>query len=83
MSFEFMYDGEWYKYECGCIKMQRGDDFYVYFCPVSTRLNDKLKDLSIDECQTIMEAIVHGYIYGHAAGQQAKVREFKRVFDID
>lgn len=83
MSFEFIYGGEWYKYEDGYIKQQRGVDFYIYFCPVLDDLNDKLKDLPIDQCQVIMEAIVHGYFHGHASGQKYKIREVKRVLDID
>ena len=83
MSFEFMYGGEWYKYEDGHINQERGTDFYVYFCPVLNDIKDTLKDLSIDQCQHIMEAIVHGYFHGHAAGQRYKINEVKRVLDIN
>ena len=83
MSFEFMYGDTWYKYEDGHIKKKYGFDFYDFFCPVHVDLHDKLKDLSVDQCQTIMEAVLHGYFYGVGEGKKEKIQEFKRVFKID
>ena len=82
-SFEFMYGAAWYKYEDGHIKKKSSFDFYDYFCPVHIDISNKLKDLSIDQCESIMEAILHGYLYGFAQGKKEKIKEFKRVFQID
>lgn len=83
MTFEFMYDNNWYKYENGRIKKKCCFDFYDYFCPVLTDLNDKLNDLSADQCKSIMEAILHSYFYGIGEGKKEKILEFKRVFQLD
>lgn len=83
MTFEFMYGDTWYKYEYGRIKKKCGFDLWDYFCQVHVDLSDKLNDLSVDQCQTIMEAILHGYFYGVGEGKKAKIQEFKRVFQID
>ena len=44
-SFEFMYGGEWYKYEKGYIMKKNCIDSYDYFCPVLVDLDDKLDEL--------------------------------------
>ena len=82
MTFEFRYGDTWYKYEDGHIKKQCGLDFYDYFCPVLIDLSDKIQDFSADQLKSIMEAIIHGYYHGHAAGQKHKIQEFKRIFKI-
>jgi hypothetical protein len=78
-----MYGDTWYKYEYGRISKKCSFDLWDYFCPVHVDLSDKLNDLSVDQCQTIMEAILHGYFYGVGEGKKAKIQEFKRVFQID
>lgn len=83
MTFDFMYRDAWYTYEDGHIKKKRGFDFCDFFCPVHIDLHNKLKDLSVDQCQSIMEAILHGYFYGVGEGKKAKIQEFKRVFKLD
>lgn len=83
MTFEFMYGGEWYKYEDGYIKKEYGTDFYVRFCPVQSELTDIIESIDIEHLRIIMAAIVHGYFHGEAAGQKHKIQEFKRVFNID
>ncbi len=82
-TFEFMYRDSWYKYEDGHIKKKYGFDYYDYFCPVYVDLSDKLKDLADDQCQTIMEAILHAYFYGIVEGKKEKIREFKKVLALD
>jgi hypothetical protein len=83
MTFEFMYSGECYKYEDGSIRQPRGNGFSVFICPVSSDLKNKLNDLSADQLQSIMVAILHGYFHGFDTGRRDKIKEFKRVFDID
>ena len=83
MSFEFMYGTEWYKYEDRHIKKKRGFDYYEYFCPVHVDLNNNLEGLSTDQLKNIMEAILHSYFYGIGEGKKEKIKEFKRVFNID
>ena len=83
MSFEFMYSGEYYKYENGWLYQQRGSDFYIPFCPVLIDLNNKLQDFSAAQLLIIMKAILHGYFHGEATGQKHKIQEFKRVFALD
>lgn len=78
-----MYGDAWYKYEDGHIKKKYGFDSYALFCPVHIGMHDKLKDLSADQCKSIMEAILHGYFYGVGEGKKEKIQEFKRVFKID
>ena len=82
-SFEFMCGATWYKCENGRINKKNSFGSYDYFCPVNVDVDNKLKDLSIDQCESIMKAILHGYLYGFAEGKKEKIKEFKRVFQID
>ena len=82
-SFEFVYGATWYKYENGRINKKNCFGSYDYFCPVHVDIHNQLKDLSIDQCKSIMKAILHGYICGIAEGKQEKIKEFKRVLQID
>lgn len=82
-SFEFMYGGEWYKYENGYILKKHGFDFYDHFCPVLVDLNNKLDGLTADQLHSIMGAILHGYFTGFARGREDKIREIKRVLKLD
>ena len=83
MTFDFTYGGLQYKYEDGWIHEHRGSNFYIKVCPVLAELKDNLDDFTLDQRVTVMRAILHGYFHGDAAGQREKIREFKRVFDID
>ena len=84
MSFEFMYAGKWYKYDQGWIQQRQGSsDFYIKICPVNYYLHDKLDSLSADQLKSIMEAILHGYYHGFTAGRRDKIKEVKRVLDLD
>lgn len=83
MTFEFMYNNNCYKYKNDHIEKRHGSDFWYYFCPVHVDLNNKLNDLSVDQCKSIMEAIVHSYFYGVGEGEKEKILEFKRVFQLD
>jgi hypothetical protein len=83
MSFEFNYDGDWYKYENGYIKKQYGLSYYDFLCPVPAGLKGVLEDLSVAQCQSIMEAILHVYFFGIQDGKLEKINEFKRVLNIN
>ena len=78
-----LYGDSWYRYEGGHIKKRLSFDCYDYFCPVCVDLSDKIDSFSDDQLKSIMEAILHGYFYGVGEGKKEKIREFKRVFDID
>ena len=80
---EFMYRDTWYKYEDGHIKKRYGLTHYDYFCPVFVDLSDNIDSFSDDQLKTIMETILHGYFYGVGEGKKEKVREVKRVLNID
>lgn len=82
-SFEFMYGGEWYKYENGYIMNKHGFDFYDYFCPVLADLNDKLDVLTADQLHSVMGAIIHGYMTGFARCREDKIREIKHVLKLN
>ena len=71
------------RYEDGWIQEHRGADFYNNVCPVLVDLKEQLESLSLEQLEIVMRAIIHGYFHGNAAGQREKIREFKRVFDID
>lgn len=81
MSFEFMYGDFWYQYvqgwiyKCGRYKEQ--------VCPVLRELQDTLPDFSADQRSKIMGAILHSYFNGHDVGKKEKIKEFKRVFNLD
>lgn len=83
MSFEFMYCDTWYKYENGYIYRQNCFGHYGKLTPVMQELTHSLEDYSLDQKQTIMCAILHGFTCGKLAGSADKVREIKRVLDID
>lgn len=82
-SFEFMYGGEWYKYENGYIMKGHGFDLYDYFCPVLVDLNNKLDALTADQLHSVMGAIIHGYTTGFARGREDKIREIKHVLKLN
>lgn len=83
-SFEFMYCDTWYKYEeDGYIYRQNIYGHYVKHMPVLQELNRSLEDYSLDQKQTIMCAILHGFTCGKLAGKEEKVREIKNAFGID
>ena len=79
-TFEFMYGDTWHKYADGYIFSQNG---YECVIPVVRELNQTIDNFSLPDKQTIMCAIVHGYIHGKYAGAEAKVREIKRVLCIE
>lgn len=83
MSFEFMYCDTGYKYENGYIYRQNRFGHYGKLVPVVQELRCSLEDYSLDQKQTIMCAIIHGFTCGKLAGSTDKVREIKRVLEID
>ena len=82
-TFEFMYCDTWYKYERGYIYKQDIYGVYVQLTPVVQELNHCIDDFSLPDKQNIMCAIVHGYTCGKLVGAGDKVREIKRVLNID
>ena len=82
-TFEFMYDDTWYKYEGGHIYRQDINGFYQSYCPVLIDLEGILKTFDTPQLQTIMAAIIHGFVYGKIAGRTNQIKEFKRLFNID
>ena len=79
-TFEFMYGNSWYKYADGYIFSQNG---YERGIPVVKELNQIIDNFSLPDKQNIMGAIVHGYTCGKLVGAGDKVREIKRVLNID
>lgn len=82
-TFEFMYNDTWYKYEGGYIYRQDINDFYQPYCPVLIDLEGILNTFDTPQLQTIMAAIIHGFIHGKNAGRSQQINEFKRLFNID
>ena len=83
MTFEFMYGDDWYKYEDGWIHNKPYGAGYFHLCPVERELKEQLETLDLTQRRIIMSAIIHGYTHGRVAGQKDKIREFKRMFQID
>ena len=79
-AFDFMYGDTWYKYAYGYIYSQNGYDPGI---PVVKELQQIIDNFSLPDKQNIMCAIVHGYTYGTYAGAEEKVREIKRVLEIE
>ena len=82
-TFEFMYNDTWYKYENGYIYRQNIYGNYEQLTPVLQELNRCINDFSLPDKQNIMGAIIHGYTCGKLVGAADKVREIKRVLNID
>jgi hypothetical protein len=84
MSFEFMYCGQWYKYDHGYIfKKGNFTSYHEQVCPVPRELNEKLDGFSAEQLEAIMVAILHGYRCGQDVGRNTLIKEFKRLFNID
>lgn len=83
MSFEFIYNYATYKYDTGWIYKKKNSSIYEGICPVNNDLKNNLTTFSAEQLQIIMCSVLHTYYHGYAEGQRAKVKEFKRVFDID
>ncbi len=83
MTLEFIFEDTLYKYEDGKIYYKDSWNCFGYFCPVLNELNEILDTCTTNQCIAIFEAIVHSYLYGHSEGKKAKIREFKRVFNLD
>lgn len=82
-EFYFMYNGTDFRYKDGRIEKLHGVDRWEHFCPVLVDLHSKLEDLSLGQCQTIMEAVVHAYFWGFREGKIEKAKELRRALDID
>lgn len=79
----FMYNGTDFRYKDGRIGKLHDVDHLEYFCPVLIDLHSKLEDLSLDQCQTIMKAVVHAYSWGFREGKIEKAKELRRVLDLE
>ena len=82
-TFEFMYNDTWYKYENGYIYRQNIYGDFEQLTPVLPELKRYVDNFSLPDLQNIMGAIVHGYTCGKLVGAGDKVREIKRVLNID
>ena len=82
-TFEFMCGDTWYKYEDGYLHRQNIYGNYEQLIPVVRELNQTIDNFSLPDKQNIMCAIVHGFTWGKYAGAGDKVREIKRVLNID
>ena len=83
-EFEFQYNGTWYVYRSGHIyKKKDKETYFDCACPVFHELSEKLDSFSTEQLHTIMRAILHGYTWGKHDGRNEKIREFKRVFNLD
>ena len=86
MSFEFMYDGAWYKYDDGKLKKKNYLDFYDDYSinvPVLRKLQEQMEAVPKDVRHLVMQGILHAYGYGIVDGKKKKIAEFKRVFNLD
>ncbi len=81
--FEFMYGDTWYRYESGHIYRQDIYEMYQPYCPVLIDLEHILKTFDAPQLQTIMAAIIHGYVYGKQDGRNSQIKDFKRLFNMD
>jgi hypothetical protein len=85
-KFEFMYGDAWYKYDShmdGYIYRKTASENYVLYCPVARELTERIDEFDLSQCRIIMTAVVHGYVHGKLTGANDKVREIKRVLDVD
>lgn len=82
MTFEFIFGDIWYQYNDGAIHYKDKYGVYVYLCPVLDEFNKKLEDFSTEQLQIILSAIIHSYGCGKCDGKNAKIREFKNLFNL-
>jgi len=80
---EFIFGDIIYKYEDGHIYYKTDYGTYHYFCPVLRELEEILGLFTEEGQITILEAIVHGCLYGYSDGKKAKISEIRRALDID
>jgi hypothetical protein len=84
MTFEFMYCGDWYKYDRGYIfKKGNFTSYQEQVCPVVRQLNEIIESLSVEQQQAVGLAILHGYRSGYDVGRNDQIKDFKRLFNID
>lgn len=85
MTFEFTFGNNEYKYDDGKIyrKYSAKHNFYDYFCSVLNEFNDIADKLSTEQLSAILKAIIHSHDCGVIHGKTEKIKEFKRVFNLD
>ena len=87
MTFEFTYSKSMYKFEDGkLLKQDSYGKYDPYFNtevpPVLAELRDQLEAIPEEVRPVVMQGLLHAYIWGVHDGKQAKIREFKRVFEL-
>ena len=85
-KLEFISGDTWYKYDSnldGYIYRKTTSGNYVLYCPVSRELTEHIDEFDLSQCRIILEAVINGYVYGKTAGINDKIKEIKRVLDID
>lgn len=80
---EFTFGDIIYKYENGWVYYKSDYGYFYKLCPVLAELEGILELFTLDGQITILEAIVHGCLYGYNDGKTAKIKEIKRVLNID
>ena len=87
MTFEFMYDDSWYQYKDGMLVKQnsRGtyDSYFYRVCPVLIDLQNQLEAIPEYVRPRVMQGLLHAYHWGINNGKNEKIKEFKRVFNLD
>lgn len=79
-TFEFMYGDTWYKYSDGCIyKQDQVNNFSIKVCSVMSELCEHLDEFDLIQRRLIMSSIISSY----CCGKEDKVKEIKRLFNID
>ena len=79
---EFIFEDIIYKYENSWIYWKHDLGYYNKLCPVLSELEEILGLFTEEGQRTILEALVHGCIYGYQEGANEKIHEIKRVLDI-
>ena len=87
MSFEFMCEDTWYKYENGKLIKQSSlgtyDEYFGTVCPVLKELQDCMEVIPEEIRPVVLQGLLHAYSYGIVDGKKKKIQEFKRVFNLD
>jgi hypothetical protein len=79
---EFIFEDIIYKYENDWIYWKHEHGYFNPLCPVLAELQGVLGLFAEEGQRVILEAIVHGCLYGYKDGKKAKATEIKRALDI-
>ena len=67
MTFEFIYDDTWYKYDDGKLKKKNSLDFYDDYSinvPVIRELQEQMEAIPKDVRPLVMQGLLQAYGYG-------------------